>query len=210
MFQHYLPFKSKPTLSFFIGCLISILLLTTVGPLVLDINSIIQSDTGQEALNYALYNMPFALTTVFAVGSAIWFGWAIGFTSILIYIGLGLAGLPVFQEYKGGLFMLDIKHIGELGELFGMLASALLTGYIHKGIPKYKSLYTLFLWTFGHAIILVFSSMYYYKLQPEMAWPFVKVQLGSTAIKIVMGTILTLILLRIAQGRTSYYNQEQQ
>jgi biotin transporter BioY len=209
MFQHYLPFQTKPSLSFFTGCLISILLLCSIGPLVLDINSILSSDNGQEALSYALYNMPFALTTVFAVGSAIWFGWAIGFTSILIYIGLGLAGLPVFQEYKGGLFMLDIKHIGELGELFGMLASALLTGYINKGLPKYKSLYTLFLWTFGHAIILVFSSMYYYRLQPEMAWPFVKVQLGSTAIKIAMGTILTLILLRIAQGRKSYYNQEQ-
>jgi biotin transporter BioY len=208
MFKAILPFQSNSNLQFAIACLLSVILLCTLGPLVFDINAILPSENGQQALNYALYNMPFALTTIFAVGSAIWFGWQVAFTSLVIFIALGLLGLPVFADYKGGLFILDIKHIGELGELFGMLASALLTGYINKGTAKFKSLYTLFLWTFGHAIILVFSSMYYYRLQPEMAWPFVKIQIGSTLMKIFIGTILTLLVLRIAQGRKSFYNQE--
>ena len=52
-----------------------------------------------------------------------------GFVSVVIYIGLGAVGMPVFQGFKGGLAVL-IGPTG--GYIVGYLLMAIVIGFIHS------------------------------------------------------------------------------
>ena len=100
---------------------------------------------------------PFTLQLLFTTMAGLLLGAKKGAVSVLIYVLLGLAGLPVFTGGGG------ISYVFQptFGYLIGFIVGAFITGAIaHKGAPTMKRLLTgCFL---GLAVVYALGMLYYW------------------------------------------------
>ena len=82
-----------------------------------------------------------------------------GLISILIYILLGVAGLPVFSGFNGGLgALLNVTGGYIIGFIFSALAFWLITAMLNKKTSKIVNLITSFI---GLIICFIFGTLWY-------------------------------------------------
>jgi biotin transport system substrate-specific component len=146
--------------------------------------------------------VPMTLQTlaVLLIGAA--YGWRLGVTTILAYLGEGAAGLPVFAGPVGGLAPLTGPTAGYL---LGFVAAAFITGWLSErgwdcSVPR------LFVaMGIGHIVILAagFAWLAFgVRLGIEKAWlvgvvPF----LAASVIKNALGAVLIPAIRRIVDRR---------
>ncbi len=101
------------------------------------------------------------------------FGLRIGALSVLVYLLLGLAGLPVFAGHQGGIHYLipDLEHGYSLstGYLFGYLVAAIVLGFLAEKVESKKTLMALSLFILGH-VIIIGSGFYHWTQIPNYEW----------------------------------------
>jgi biotin transport system substrate-specific component len=146
--------------------------------------------------------VPMTLQTlvVLLIGAA--YGWRLGATTVIAYLGEGAAGLPVFAGSVGGLAPL----VGPTaGYLFGFVAAALITGWLSergwdRSVPR------LFVaMGIGHIVILAagFAWLAFgVSLGVDKAWqvgvvPFI----AASVIKNALGAVLIPAIRRIVDRR---------
>lgn len=117
--------------------------------------------------------VPFTLQFLFTMLAGLLLGGKLGCISVLVYIFIGLLGLPVFAE--GGGFAYVLKP--SFGYLIGFAVGAYVTGVIANRVdsPNYKRLFAA---TFiGLFIVYLFGMVYYYLISdfylgnPIGLWP---------------------------------------
>lgn len=92
-------------------------------------------------ISIPLYPIPLSLQTLFTLLAAMILGSAMGSSSQIIYVLLGIAGLPVFAGFKAGIGIL----FGPTGGfLFGFIISAYVIGKIIE-LKKEKNIFYYFL-----------------------------------------------------------------
>lgn len=88
---------------------------------------------GPMALNIPISPVPISLTNLVIFFSVYILGWKAGCTSYLVYLFLGLAGLPVFSGYTGGAG----KLLGPTGGyLIGFIFMAAVSGLLFERFHK--------------------------------------------------------------------------
>lgn len=102
--------------------------------------------------------VPITGSTFGAIFSGVLLGNIWGGISMIIYVALGAAGLPVFTGFKGGTAVL----LGPTaGYLLGFVVTAFLIGYITDNYAKARRFLPLFnLMLISSALILAFGSAY--------------------------------------------------
>lgn len=121
-----------------------------------------------------------------------------GTLAVLLYVALGLIGLPIFAEGKAGWSVLTG---GSGGFLIGFILSAYVIGYLgNKNWDKFfiKSLLAM---TIGTAIILLFGVgrlIQLYGLERGLAYGFYPFWQGAV-VKIVLGAAVWPIYYRFKQ-----------
>ncbi|MEG0830212.1 MAG: biotin transporter BioY [Anaerovoracaceae bacterium] len=117
--------------------------------------------------------VPFTLQFLFTMLAGLLLGGKLGFTSVIVYIGMGLLGLPIFAEGGGLAYILKPSF----GYIIGFAVAAYVTGSIaNKSVrPSYKR---LLIGNFiGLAIVYLFGMVYYYLMSyfylgtPIGLWP---------------------------------------
>lgn len=102
--------------------------------------------------------VPFTLQTMFVTLAGLLLGRRLGAVSVLLYIAMGLIGLPVFTEGGGMGYLLKPSF----GYIIGFAAAAWLTGHIAHSVerPGYGRL----LWAgfAGLGAVYSFGLVYYY------------------------------------------------
>jgi biotin transport system substrate-specific component len=153
-------------------------------------------------IKLSLPYVPMTLQTlvVLLIGAA--YGWRLGVTTVIAYLGEGAAGLPVFAGSVGGLAPLTGPTAGYL---FGFVAAAFITGWLsERGWDR--SVLRLFLaMGIGHLAILLagFAWLAFgIKLGVEKAWlvgvvPFI----AASAIKNTLGAVLIPAIRRVVDRR---------
>jgi biotin transporter BioY len=187
VFKQYFAFTKSAALNFLIGLVVSLGLLIGLGPLVVSY--------GKE--------LPFSVLSLVVLFNAIWWGWQIGFLSILAYTILGLAGFEIFYNYQSG-----IKYFyndSNIGYFFGLMASSLLAGYFAEIPRKKKMLNALSIWFLGHCLIILISGLHICRTNTEDALGFMYWELSSSALKATAGLIITVAFLRFVEGRENFY-----
>lgn len=92
-------------------------------------------------ISIPLYPVPLTLQTLFTLSAAMTLGSAMGMLSQIIYVMLGVIGLPVFAGFKTGIGIL----FGPTGGfLFGFIISAYIIGKIIE-LKKEKNFFYYFL-----------------------------------------------------------------
>ncbi|RMG76203.1 MAG: biotin transporter BioY [Bacteroidetes bacterium] len=123
-----------------------------------------------------------------------------GALAILIYILLGVVGLPVFADGESGI---EVLTGGSGGYLIGFIAGAALTGFFaekgwDRSFPK-----SLLAMTLGTLLILLFGIgrlAQMYTLPQALEWglyPFIP----GAIVKIILGAAVMPIYYRITAGR---------
>lgn len=184
MLNNYLFFHKTPLVDSLIKLLISIVLLVLVAPITLTVKG----------------EMPITLQTMVILFVAIVFGWRVGGMATLLYIILGLAGLPVFANYTGG-----FGHLNGIfgGFFFGFLIAAVSVGFLAE-LPSAKQPLAHFaLWILGHAIILLFGAIWLRQFNPENWQGMIKIALPGALIKSAFGLLIVQLLIRLLRGRTA-------
>jgi biotin transport system substrate-specific component len=146
--------------------------------------------------------VPMTLQTlvVLLIGAA--YGWRLGVTTVITYLGEGAAGLPVFAGPVGGLAPL----VGPTaGYLFGFVVAAFITGWLSecgwdRSVPRlFVAMGT------GHIVILAAGFAWLAfgtKLGVEKAWsvgvmPFI----AASVIKNGLGAVLIPAIRRVVDRR---------
>lgn len=103
-------------------------------------------------------NLPFTLQFLFTMLAGLILGAKLGSLSVLIYLILGLIGLPIFTEGGGIYYILKPTF----GYLLGFFVATYFTGKIANSekSPNYKKL--LIANFVGLVIVYVFGMIYYY------------------------------------------------
>ncbi len=117
--------------------------------------------------------VPFTLQFLFTMLAGLLLGGRLGMLSVLIYIVLGLIGLPVFTE--GGGFWYILKPT--FGYIIGFCIATFVTGTIANkvSLPSYKRLFAANF--IGLAIVYSLGMAYYYVIcnyvigTPIALWP---------------------------------------
>ena len=142
MFNHSIQFSRNRRNDFAIKIFISVLFLCLVCPIRFKIQSAV----------------PITLQSLAVMLVAIWFGWRIGVSAILLYIFLGAVGFHVFADYKSGVE----KLWGPTGGFFfGFLVAGYYAGIFVEKIKFQKPVWNLLLWIGGHAIIILIGVIWY-------------------------------------------------
>lgn len=104
--------------------------------------------------------VPFTLQFLFTMLAGLLLGGNTGFIAVLIYILMGLLGLPVFAEGGGLAYLLKPSF----GYIIGFAVAAYVTGTIANKVssPNYKRLFTANF--VGLGIVYLFGMVYYYLL----------------------------------------------
>ncbi|MBL7942317.1 MAG: biotin transporter BioY [Flavobacteriales bacterium] len=179
-------FSKNKTTDYLIKFLISVVLLGLACPLVLTL----RGDT------------PVTLQSLVVVLVAISFGWTIAVPAVITYILLGMAGLPVFPGFEGGMDRLS----GEFGGFyFGFVAAAAVSGWLALKPSAHRPLWLLLNWTIGHAVILLLGGLWLRNFNPD-GWPtMLQDALPGAAIKIAFGLLLSRTIYRGLVGRDEFY-----
>lgn len=119
--------------------------------------------------------VPFTLQFLFTMLAGLLLGGRLGATSVLVYIVLGLIGLPVFAEGGGIGYILKPSF----GYIIGFCIASFVTGNIANKVsaPSYKRLFTANF--IGLAIVYLSGMIYYYVIcnyvinTPIALWPLI-------------------------------------
>ncbi len=177
MLNRYIKLHGNDSVDFILKLAISVALLLTLGPVMLDIKGTI----------------PITLQSFVVLFTAIAFGWQIGSIATLIYIIAGVSGLPVFAGYTSDLD----KLFGPFGGFFfGFIASAVICGFIAEKEGYQKPIPAMMLWFLGHAIILLLGIIWLSRFDP-LGW---KEKLESvipgSVIKSVVGALIIQLVIK--------------
>jgi biotin transport system substrate-specific component len=180
MLYHRLHFHSQYITDFTIKLVIQLILLCTLAPLIIEGKGM----------------TPITLQSLIILFGSIAFGWRIGFLATLLYVALGLAGLPVFAGYTSGLARLFGPHGGYF---FGFLFASLVTGYLTETEMFSKQVTALLLWFIGHIIILA-CGLFWMQQMAGISW-FQELEplLPAAAIKSVFGALFIQIIYKVLQ-----------
>lgn len=146
--------------------------------------------------------IPLTLQTFFLLLFAIGFGWKVGALNALLYVLFGMAGLPVFAGYNGGIENLSGSSGGFF---FGFIAGALISGYMAESNKKDSPFIHIAAWFVGHAIILLLGGYWLSKFLPEIWFDSIKSTLPAAAIKSAVGFLIIQLLIRFLAGRNEFY-----
>lgn len=144
--------------------------------------------------------IPVTLTNLIIYFAIVLLGMKLSTISYLVYLLLGLVGLPVFSGFAGGL----TKLAGPTGGyLLGFILMALIGGFVYektKGQPILTGL-GMFL---GLVVAYVFGTAWFvYQMQCEVlyalsvcVWPFVPFDIIKIVIAILLGKVVRKALKR--------------
>lgn len=104
--------------------------------------------------------IPFTLQTLFVTLAALLLGPALGAASVLCYIFLGLAGLPIFTQGGGPMYVLQPSF----GYIIGFAVAAFVTGRIAYAVPSPGFVRLILASLAGLAIIYFCGVMYYWMI----------------------------------------------
>lgn len=118
---------------------------------------------------------PFTLQLLFTTLAGLLLGARLGAISVIIYIAIGLVGVPVFTQGGGPSYVLQPTF----GYLIGFIVGAYITGAIaHKvAVPSYKRLLVgnfinlFFVYLFGMIYVYIINN--FYLNTPIGIWPVV-------------------------------------
>lgn len=145
--------------------------------------------------------VPITLQSFAVLLPAVVFGWRVGAMAVSGYILLGALGAPVFAQYQSGWeYLFGVTG----GFFFGFLFAALVCGYLAEAPAARKPLPCFGIWVAGHAIILLFGTIWLMRFNPEW-WNVLENLLPGAAIKSAFGLLITQLLLRLTLGREAYY-----
>lgn len=187
MLNAYIRFS--PQYDFLIKLIVALVFTCSLGPLVITAQGI----------------LPITLQTFFILFFSVAFGWQIGGMNTLLYILLGLAGLPIFPGYHGGIEQFNPMAIGFY---FGFLAASLIVGFMAESDFAKKPLVHIFNWIFGHIIILALGGFWLRKFRPDDWWEAIEATLPGGLVKSAFGFLIMQLLLRFFMGRKEFYNIE--
>ena len=154
MFRQLFSFTQSNLVNYLVQFAIAELILCFGGPVVIS-----YADT-----------IPFPILEGLVILVAVWFGWQVGFMSTLLYIVLGILGIPVFPDHHTGFEY--VFSITNCGYFFGYLAAALISGVLVEIPHKWKLTVTTVSILFGHLLILMLGFLYLYRVAPERAVQF--------------------------------------
>ena len=163
-------------------------------------------------ISIPIYPVPLTLQTLFTLLAAMTLGSVMGASSQIIYVLLGVIGLPVFAGFKAGIGIL----FGPTGGfLFGFIISAYIIGKIVE-LKKEKNIFYYFLAGIIGTIIFIIGSFLYngfeYKSPNELIVSFSFYQLYSFVLgfsnlrHLVTCTSKNSLLPSIPQERIIFYN----
>ena len=101
--------------------------------------------------------VPFTLQTLGVFIAASLLGWKRGTLSVIVYVLLGLAGVPVFAGFSGGIGVL-FGPTG--GYLIGFIAMALIGGIVME-VSHRKLIPTLIGWFIGTAVDYLLGTLWF-------------------------------------------------
>ena len=102
--------------------------------------------------------VPFTLQVFFTMMAGIILGSKVGALSALIYMILGLVGVPVFAE-GGGLWYVFKPSFGYI---IGFVVGTYLTGYIVERLEELKFVKVLLAALAGLMVVYIFGMVYFY------------------------------------------------
>ncbi len=145
------------------------------------------------SINIPVSPVPISLSNLAICISAGILGWKLGTGSVLIFLLLGAAGLPVFSNFSGGL----VKLAGPTGGyLIGDIFLALIVGYF---FDKFKNpaicfiglvLGTIVLYIFGTAWLCFQANLTFSQGLAAGVIPFIPADLAKLVITILLVPIL--------------------
>jgi biotin transport system substrate-specific component len=103
--------------------------------------------------------VPITLQLLFCLMSGIILGSKFGMLSQLLYVGLGLLGLPIFAGGQGGFSTILTPSFGYL---IGFIFAPLVVGKIHSILGKSNFLTVLFSCSVGVIVVYIFGVPYLY------------------------------------------------
>jgi len=137
-------------------------------------------------ISVPFYPVPLTLQTLFTLLAAMTLGSVMGASSQIIYVLLGLIGLPVFAGFKAGIGIL----FGPTGGfLFGFIFSAYIIGKLIE-LKKEKNIFYYFLAGFLGIVIIYFIGVIQLSLVTGMG---MKKALFVGALPFLPGDILKII-----------------
>lgn len=105
-----------------------------------------------------LPGIPFTLQTLFVLLAGLLLGSRRGAIAVLVYIFIGLAGLPVFAGGGGLMYVLKPTF----GYIIGFALGAFVTGWIMERKPEATTLRLIMAATVGTAVIYALGLTWYY------------------------------------------------
>lgn len=151
-------------------------------------------------LRFGGETIPITLQSMLVVFLPLVFGWRIGTASVVIYLLLGAAGLPVFADYSAGLD----KFTGTSGGfLLAFPIAAVLIGFVSEQSYKYPSIMAFIFLVFGQMLILLLGLFWMQRITHESFDLVAQLQqfAPGLGIKSGIGAALFIVLQRVA-GRT--------
>ncbi|WP_342433332.1 biotin transporter BioY [Neobacillus sp. FSL H8-0543] len=157
--------------------------------------------------------VPITLQTFFAILAGVVLGSRLGAISMMVYVLVGLVGVPVFAQFTGG-FASIIKPT--FGFIVSFIFTAFATGYLTEKMKKTTGVF-VFASLAGMAINYAFGTnwMYFaYKIwasAPEgftykLAWLWMVVPLPKDIILAVLAGLMGLRLERTLLSRSQFKN----
>jgi biotin transport system substrate-specific component len=175
LLNKYIQLHRIPSADFVIKLIISLLMLSFIAPYRLEIKG----------------ETPITLQTLIILFVAIGFGWRIGLSAVLLYITMGIAGLPVFAGYTSGQQALSGPYGGFI---FGFVAASVICGYLSEQPVFSKPLAAILNWFLGHLIIILFGALWLMQLDPMwqhrisdmLPGALIKSMTGALAIQLII------------------------
>jgi len=154
-------------------------------------------------LSIAIGPVPISLTNLVVYFSVILLGKRYGTLSYIVYLLIGLVGLPVFSKFQGGVAIL-VGPTG--GYIIGFIFMAIIAGIFVERFDGNRFMYavgmvlgTLVVYAFGTAWFCYIMDMGVMKALSLCVFPFVLVDLG----KIILAVIIAPNMKRLIKKATS-------
>jgi biotin transport system substrate-specific component len=187
MLNRLFHFHRNTTVDRAIRFALSVLLLCLACPLVLTV----RGDT------------PVTLQSLVVILVAVAFGWHLAVPAVAAYVVLGMAGLPVFPGFEGGLE----RVTGEFGGFyFGFVAAAAVCGWLALRPSAHRPFALLLNWAAGHAVILLLGGLWLRQFNADGWAAMLRDALPGAAVKIAFGMLLCRILYRGLVSREAFYS----
>ena len=167
--------------------LLGALLLGGLGPIALDMEGV----------------LPLSLQSLLVCWIPLMLGWRAGGLAVVVYLLAGIAGLPVFADYRSGV---EVIAGPTGGYLLGFPIVAFLLGLFADRVPgetpRQKYGWVALGMVAGHAVILAFGIPWQMRFDPTLdVTALVQTLARPIALKSALGTLLSVLVLRGVQGR---------